>query len=57
MNWLVTLIIYYLLGYVLAGGILVTWFGLLDWEHMTGAFVGMLIGHYLGRSDRMLPNG
>lgn len=57
MNWLVTLIIYYLLGYVLAGGILVQWFGLLTWEHMTGALVGMLIGHYLGRSDRMLPNG
>ena len=57
MTWLIRLIFYYLIGYVLLGGILVQWFDILTWEHMTGWLLGLLVGHYLGRSDRMPANG
>ena len=57
MTWLIRLIFYYLIGYVLLGGILVRWFDILTWQHMTGWLLGLLVGHYLGRSDRMPANG
>lgn len=56
MSWLSTVIIYYLIGYVLVGGFLVEVFGLLTWEHMSGCLFGLLIGHYLGRSSKLPAN-
>lgn len=53
MNWLSTFLIYYVLMYVGIGGVLVRWLEVATWELMSGVFLGCLIGHYLGRSDRL----
>ena len=53
MNWLIVLIVYYVLIYVGLGGLLVQVLELLTWEHMTGMLVGVVAGHFLGQSCRM----
>lgn len=53
MNWLVPIIFYYVVVYVGLGGLLVQVLEVLEWEHMTGMLVGVIAGHFLGRSSKI----
>ena len=48
-----TVVVYYVVGYLLIGGVLVRWLGVLSWSEMACAVIGCLVGHYVGRSDTM----